>query len=98
MSNNISNEELWNSVLGELELNTTKASFITWFQYVYFMEFKNNLAFISVPDAFTKEWIENKFLKNILKILRNQIPETKDIKIIINSTNKPNPYFVHIKN
>ena len=40
----MSNEELWNLVLGELELNTTKASFITWFQYVYLMEFKNNFA------------------------------------------------------
>lgn len=92
------NEELWNLVLSELELNTTKASFITWFQYVYLTDFKDNLAFISVPDAFTKEWIENKFLKNILKILRNQVPEVKDIKIAINPTNKPNPYFVHIKN
>lgn len=92
------NEDLWNAVLGELELNTTKASFITWFQYVFLTDCKDGLAFVSVPDSFTKEWIENKFSKNILKILRNLNPEVKDIKISINPVNKPNPFFVHLKN
>lgn len=94
----MTNEELWNSVLGELELSTTKASFMTWFQYIYMTDIKDGVVFISVPDTFTKEWIENKFLKIVLKVLRNLNPEVKDLKLSINPTNKPNPYFVHLKN
>ena len=93
----MSHEELWNSVLAELEINTTKASFITWFQYVFLTDIKDGLVFISVPDSFTKEWVENKFSKIILKILRNLSPEIRDLRISINPTNKPNPYFTHLK-
>ncbi len=93
----MSNEELWNSVLAELELNTTKASFVTWFQYVFITDIKDGFVYIDVPDAFTKEWVENKFSKTILRILRNFNPEVKDLKISLNPTNKPNSYFSHLK-
>lgn len=91
-------DELWNSVLAELEINTTKASFITWFQYVFLTEISNGFAQISVPDSFTKEWIEKNFLKPILKALRDLNPEIRDLKISIIPTNKPNLYFTHLKN
>lgn len=93
----MSNEELWNSVLAELELNTTKASFVTWFQYVFITDIKDGFVYIDVPDAFTKEWVENKFSKTILRILRNFNSEIKDLKISLNPTNKPNSYFSHLK-
>lgn len=93
----MSHEELWNSVLAELELTTTKASFVTWFQYVFLTDIKEGVVFIDVPDAFTKEWIENKFSKNILRILRNLVPDVKELKISLNPTNKPNSYFARLK-
>lgn len=91
-------EELWNAVLSEVELNTTKASFITWFQFVSLLDLKDGVAHIGVPDSFAKEWIENKFSKTILKILRNLNPDIKDLKVLINPTNKPNSYFANLKN
>lgn len=91
-------EELWNAVLSDIELNTTRASFITWFQYVFLLDLKDGVAYIGVPDSFAKEWLENKFLKTILKTLRNLSPDIKDIKISINPTNKPNSYFINLKN
>lgn len=91
-------EELWSAVLSEIELNTTRASFITWFQYVFLLDLKDGVAHIGVPDSFAKEWVENKFSKAILKILRNLNPDIKDIKISINQTSKPNSYFIHLKN
>lgn len=91
-------EELWNAVLSEIELSTTKASFITWFQFVSLLDLKDGVAHIGVPDSFAKEWVENKFSKTILKILRNLNPDIKDLKISINPTNKPNSYFANLKN
>lgn len=90
-------KESWEKVLNEIELTTTKASFITWFQYVFLTEIASGFAHISVPDAFTKEWVENKYSKTILKILRNSDPEIRDLKIIIAPTPSPNPYFSYIK-
>lgn len=91
-------DKLWSAVLSEIELNTTKASFITWFQYVFLLDVKDGVAHIGVPDSFAKEWIENKFSKIILKILRGLNSDIKDVQVLINPSNKPNTYFTNIKN
>lgn len=91
-------DKLWSAVLSEIELNTTKASFITWFQYVFLLDVKDGVAHIGVPDSFAKEWIENKFSKIILKILRGLNSDIKDVRVLINPSNKPNTYFTNVKN
>lgn len=81
------NEELWQTVLNEVELTTSKATFNTWFVGTNIQSREDGIAIVSVPNSFAKEWLENKFNKFILKSIRATFPETKDIKFII-STNK----------
>ena len=56
----MTNEELWQSVLSEIELTISKANFITWFKNTTILEHKNGTITVSVPNGFTKEWLENK--------------------------------------
>jgi len=81
-------KDLWQSVLGEIELNTSKANFITWFRNTKIHSKKDGLITISTPNGFTKEWLENKYNKTILRILRNNSSDIKDIDFII-SGGKP---------
>ena len=76
-------EQTWKDVLSEIELTISKASFATWFQNTSLIESKDGMAVVSVPNAFTKEWLENKYDKTILKILRNISTDIKDIKYTI---------------
>jgi chromosomal replication initiator protein len=76
-------KELWQTVLGEIELSISKANFITWFKNTKIHSKKDGIITISAPNGFTKEWLENKYNKLILKILRNNSPEIKDIQFII---------------
>jgi len=76
-------KDLWQIVLGEVELNTSKANFITWFKNTKIYSKKDGLVVIGTPNGFTKEWLENKYNKLIFKILRNNSPDIKDIKFII---------------
>ncbi|MBU2472622.1 chromosomal replication initiator protein DnaA [Patescibacteria group bacterium] len=78
-------KELWQTVLGEVELTISKANFITWFKNTKVHSKKDGLVTVSAPNGFTKEWLENKYNKLILKILRNNYPDIKEIKFIINS-------------
>lgn len=79
----MNNQQLWQTALGELELNLSKANFITWFKNTAIIAKKEHEVVISVPNAFTKEWLENKYHKIILKTLQNITPETNTITYVI---------------
>ncbi|MFH1461178.1 MAG: chromosomal replication initiator protein DnaA [Patescibacteria group bacterium] len=76
-------KELWQVTLGEIELNISKANFITWFRDTKILSKKDGLITVGVPNGFTKEWLNNKYNKLLLKILRNNSPDIKEIKFFI---------------
>jgi chromosomal replication initiator protein len=82
----MTNEELWQAALGEIELNISKANFVTWFKNTGILEKKDGLATIGVPNGFSKEWLSNKYQKLILKSLRNLSPDIKNVDFVIVST------------
>ena len=95
-------KELWQTTLGEIELNISKASFITWFKDTKINSQKKGSIIISAPNGFTKEWLENKYNKLILKILRNNSTNIKEVKFIIGkekqlNNNKKSPFRRHPK-
>ncbi|MBN1584858.1 chromosomal replication initiator protein DnaA [Candidatus Uhrbacteria bacterium] len=67
----MTNHELWQAVLGELELNLSKANFTTWFRNTGISSFGDEQVVISVPNTFTKAWLEKKYNDSILKSIRN---------------------------
>lgn len=81
----MTNEQLWRAALGEIELNLSKANFITWFKNTGVLEKKDGLAVVGVPNGFSKEWLVNKYHKLILKALRNTSPDIKEVNFIIST-------------
>lgn len=67
----LSSNQLWQAVLGELELSLSRANFTTWFKNTSIAEVGDDKIIISVPNAFTKSWFEEKYHKFILKALHN---------------------------
>lgn len=66
----MTNEELWQAALGELELSLSKANFTTWFKNTAVSSYENSTAIISVPNNFTRSWLEQKYNEDIKKTLR----------------------------
>ena len=65
------NEQLWSNVLVEIELAVSRANFNTWFKDTRILKQEDGVVFVSVPNAFAKDWLFNKYHKSILKSLRN---------------------------
>jgi len=61
----LNTQKIWQEVLAELELSIPKANFKTWFQNTSLSKIEGDTAVISVPNAFTKSWLEKKYDKNI---------------------------------
>ena len=63
-------QELWETALGELELQLSKANFTTWFKDTFISEVENDRVIIAVPNNFTKSWLESKYHKDIVNSLQ----------------------------
>ncbi|HRY63093.1 MAG TPA: chromosomal replication initiator protein DnaA [Patescibacteria group bacterium] len=70
-------DELWQAVLGELELSLSKANFITWFKNTFIIAEENEQVIIGVPNLFTQAWFEKKYhdliIKTLKKITNNRV-------------------------
>jgi chromosomal replication initiator protein len=64
-------EQLWNTVLGELEVSLSKANFTTWFKNTRILCVDDTKVTVGVPNVFTKEWLEKKYNSQILDALRH---------------------------
>lgn len=79
----MSNNQLWQAVLGEIELTLSKANFVTWFKDTFIASFKDGKVVIGVPNEFVKKWLENKFYK-IIKSSLEKISEQKITELVYN--------------
>ncbi|HCC83467.1 TPA: chromosomal replication initiator protein DnaA [Candidatus Uhrbacteria bacterium] len=67
--------ELWQAVLGEVELKLSRANFTTWFRDTFISEYHNGQVTIGVPNNFTLTWLEKKYHREILESLQNVTQE-----------------------
>lgn len=84
-------ETLWQSVLGQIQLMVSPANFATWFGGTKITEVTEEKIIISVPNTFVKEWLEQKYHKTILKIIKSLKPQVKDIEYRVEKTEVKSP-------
>lgn len=81
------NEQIWQAVLGELEITLSKANFTTWFKNTFIIEINDGEFTIGVPNGFTREWLQGKYNKEIAHALQN-ITNSRVKKISYKLTSK----------
>ncbi|MFH1536481.1 MAG: chromosomal replication initiator protein DnaA [Patescibacteria group bacterium] len=63
--------QLWQAVLGELEVSLSKANFTTWLKNTFILDAQTDTIVVGVPNTFTKTWLENKYHPKILRALQS---------------------------
>lgn len=76
-------DNLWQAVLGEIELTVSRGSFVTWFKNTHLLRQKDNILVIGVPNVFIKQQLERKYNDMITELLiKNGVhPERVEYKI-----------------
>ena len=87
----MNNEELWQSVLAQIQLNISSANFATWFKNTEIINQKEGQATVSVPNSFAKEWLEQKYNKLIFKFLHDLNEDIKEVKYIVSKSDIKTP-------
>jgi len=75
----MTNEEIWQSILAQTQLNVSPAIFTTWFKSTSIVSIKNGEAVIGVPNSFAKEWLEQKYHKQTIKLLRETDESIREV-------------------
>ncbi|MDE1874887.1 MAG: chromosomal replication initiator protein DnaA [Patescibacteria group bacterium] len=77
------NKKLWETVLGTIELQVSKATFSTWFRDTYINKVDEGVVYLAVPNAFAKDWLSDKLHKVILKYLRDFGNDVRSLEYVI---------------
>ena len=92
-------QHIWRNILGELELQISKAQFTTWFKGCYIFEIKDKLVKIATPKAYTSQWLENNYKNKIFPLLQKYSEEPVEKLIFIVAANhKRSAGFINTQN
>ncbi|MDD3774026.1 MAG: chromosomal replication initiator protein DnaA [Patescibacteria group bacterium] len=84
-----SKEEIWDGVLGELEVNLSRPNFNTWFKDTFIDSIKDDKkVVIGVPNTFTLEWLQNKYAEEIKKALKKFLPNIASLEFHVSHADK----------
>ncbi len=81
--------QLWNTCLGVIESQLTKATFTTWFKNTGISKEEEGIIHISVPNEFVREWLMTKYNKLILKAIVDNAPHIRGIEFNISRLAAP---------
>lgn len=63
--------ELWEAVLGQIELKISRAHFTTWFKNTFISEYRTGTIIVAVPNSIAQSWLEKKYYRDILEAFQN---------------------------
>lgn len=82
---------VWQSVLGEIELNVSRASFATWFKNTQLLDDSEGNIKIGVPNIFAKQQLEVKFDDQIRNTLTKNGVVVENVEYTIHNNTRPKP-------
>jgi chromosomal replication initiator protein len=84
-------QSLWQSVLGEIEVSVSHATFLTWFKNTELIENNESGVTIAVPNIFAQRQFEVKFNDKVRTILEKNGVTPNSINYIVKTNNKRQP-------
>ncbi|MGK2896589.1 MAG: chromosomal replication initiator protein DnaA [Candidatus Saccharimonadales bacterium] len=81
-------QTLWKSVLGEIEVSVSHATFTTWFKDTELIEHSDDSMIIAVANIFAKRQFEVKFDPKVRSVLKKNGIETKKISYTVKTNSK----------
>lgn len=75
--------QVWNATLERLKLQTTKATFDTWFKQTRIIGLKGDTYTIGVKNAYAKDWLENRLSSTIEQALGSTVQYPVQVEFIV---------------
>ncbi len=80
-------KQLWENVLTNIELSISPASFKMWFAETHIVKIDDGVLTVGVPNQLTKDWLNEKFGKLILKTVRGFVDTIRAVEFAVSREN-----------
>ena len=83
--------QVWQAVLGDLQLRLSRSDYETWLQGTSIVAFEDGLVVIGTPNSFAKQWLERRAGDLIRRTLSNVLGYTVQVRVVVagNGDNGP---------
>ena len=82
-------EQLWQAVLGQLQMELSKSTFETWVRETTLVTHEDGAFVVGTPNAYARDWLENRLKLSIKRILANLLGRTSlEVRFVV-WTNQP---------
>ncbi len=75
-------KQLWQAALGELQIGLSRANYETWFKDTAIVSEEDDVFLVGVPNAFAREWLENKYRPQVRGALQHLLGRTVDVRFV----------------
>ena len=82
-------DQLWQLTLGEMEVQLSRASFLTWLKNSKLLERKEGSFCVGLPNNFARAYVEDKYQKNLLGIMRSFDETVKKLEFVVIPQKEP---------
>ncbi len=76
-------DEIWQAALGELQLEMTRATYETWVKPTSLMSYEDGRFAIAVPNAYAQEWMQNRLLSTVKRVLTGITGRSVEVKFVV---------------
>ena len=76
-------KQVWQTALGELQMQITRATFETWVKDSRVLSYEDGEFIIGVHSAFAKDWLENRLLSTIKRTLTKVMGRSVGVSFVV---------------
>src|SRR5713226_3867238 len=76
-------QQVWKSVLGELQVQMPRATFDTWVKNTSVVSYEDGIFVIGVPNTYAVEWLENRLVGTIKRSATTIMKRSVDLRFIV---------------
>ena len=80
-------DQVWQTALGQLQMQMTQATFDTWVKNTHVVSKNEDSLVIGTKNAFAKDWLENRLFATISRTVTSIVGRAIDIKFIVEANN-----------
>ncbi len=84
-------KRVWQTVLGELQLQLTKATFDTWLKDTVGIACEDGAFVVGVRNAYAKDWLENRLYAHAARTLSRILNRTVEVRFVVTTNHTPAP-------
>lgn len=76
-------DQIWQTALGELQLQLTGATFDTWLRHTWVISAEDGAFVIGVHNGYAKDWLENRLLSMIKRTLTGIVRKSVEVRFVV---------------